>query len=167
VKALAYHITWGTYGTRPHGDPRGTVNRADSKHRSPILGYDEHLWEEQKSNLLFPPVRFTRKQRIEVERIVPEVCERGYWKYHVCAAGPDHVHVILTSQNNPETIRRLLKRWIGQQLHESFPLPKDATFWSECGSIRWIGNQAYFDRAIDYVRRQRATEDGSGTTRLT
>ncbi|MCH8164939.1 MAG: hypothetical protein IH889_04955 [Planctomycetes bacterium] len=24
---LAYHITFGTYGTRLHGDPRGTVDR--------------------------------------------------------------------------------------------------------------------------------------------
>jgi hypothetical protein len=25
---LAYHITWGTYGTRLHGDERGTVDRS-------------------------------------------------------------------------------------------------------------------------------------------
>jgi hypothetical protein len=37
---LAYHITFGTYGTRLHGDERGTVERAHNVYGEPIVGMD-------------------------------------------------------------------------------------------------------------------------------
>jgi REP element-mobilizing transposase RayT len=157
MKVLAYHITWGTYGTRLHGDPRGTVDRIHNTFKSPVLGFDEHRWENEKSLLKFPPMRFNRAQMIQVESIIPDICARGFWKYHTCAAGPDHVHVIVTSEHDPEKIRRLLKRWTGQALAQLYPLPTGATFWSECGSIRWIDEESYFVNAVNYVSRQRAT----------
>src|SRR5688500_18791040 len=42
MNLLAYHITWGTYGTRLHGDPRKTVDRLHNQYGDPVLGYDEH-----------------------------------------------------------------------------------------------------------------------------
>src|SRR5438876_12296826 len=39
MNLLAYHITWGTYGTRLHGDPRKTVDRQHNAYGEPILGY--------------------------------------------------------------------------------------------------------------------------------
>jgi hypothetical protein len=157
VKAIAYHITWGTYGTRLHGDPRGTVERKDNQFQSPILRFDQHLWELEKSRLKFPPVRFTQDQRVIVESIIPSVCERGGWKHRCCAVGSDHVHVILASEHDPRIIRRLLKRWLGEALSEKYPLPDGATWWAECGSIRWIADESYLANAKRYVIRQRAT----------
>jgi REP element-mobilizing transposase RayT len=157
MKALAYHITWGTYGTRLHGDPRGTIDRQHNEIGTPVLGFDEHRWEREKENLKFPPVVLTREQMRFVEELVPVICKRGYWKYHTCAAGPDHVHVVLTSEHDPETIRRLLKRWLSQEMSKQYPLPPGAVWWAECGSIRWIDCDRYFNNATDYVTRQRAT----------
>src|SRR5262245_61537054 len=113
---IAFHITWGTYGTRLHGDPRGTVDRAHNEFGSPVLGFDEHRWEQEKANLKFSPVIFTHEQMIFIEQTIPTICERGGWELITCAAGPDHVHNILKSDQDPETIRRLLKRWLGQEL---------------------------------------------------
>lgn len=157
MNVLAYHITWGTYGTRLHGDPRGTVDREHNQFGTPVLGFDEHRWEREKMNLKFPPIRLTREQMIFIENAIPNLCERGYWKYHTCAAGPDHVHTVLTSEHPPATIRRLIKRWLGQELSQQWTIPKGATWWAECGSIRWIGDDAYFANATAYVSRQRAT----------
>jgi hypothetical protein len=38
MRPLAYHITWGTYGTRLHGDKRGTVDRENNAFGTPVLG---------------------------------------------------------------------------------------------------------------------------------
>ena len=159
MNLLAFHITWGTYGTRLHGDPRGTVDRKRNAYGQPVLKYDEHRWKREQSLLRFPPVIFTRPQMIVVESLLPEICQRGGWIHRAGAAGPDHVHEILTSRNDPETIRRLLKRWLGQSLAEQCALPDGATWWAECGSIRWIFEEDgdYYDRARRYVERQRAT----------
>ena len=166
----AYHITWGTYGTRLHGDPRGTVDRKHNAYDTPVLGFDQHRWEREKSNLKFPPVTFTRPQMVLVESLLPTICARGGWTHRTGAAGPDHVHEILTSPHDPETIRRLFKRWLGQELSRVLtrepgcPQPgTGATWWAECGSIRWIFEEdgPYYDNAIAYVTRQRATIDAA------
>jgi hypothetical protein len=157
MNVLAYHITWGTYGTRLHGDPRGTVDRQHNEFGTPVLGYDEHRWEREKENLNFDPVVFTRDEMRLVESLIPGICERGHWIYRTCAAGPDHVHVILASEHNPETIRRLLKRWLSQELSSRKPLPDGAVWWAECGSIKWIDSERYLKNATKYVTDQRAT----------
>ncbi len=165
MNLLAYHITWGTYGTRLHGDPRKTVDRQHNQYGDPVLGYDEHRWEREKSLLKFAPVIFTRPQMMIVESLLPSICARGGWTHRAGAAGPDHVHEILLSRNDPETIRRLFKRWLGQELtrllqgEPGCPQPgTKATWWAECGSIRWIFQEDgdYYDNAIGYVGRQRA-----------
>lgn len=103
----------------------------------------------------FAPVILTREQCLVAESAIPEICERGLWKYHTGAAAPDHVHVILTSEHEPKTIRRILKRWLGQFLSEKWPLKDGATWWAECGSIKWLVDPAYFENACGYVSRQR------------
>ena len=62
-------------------------------------------------------------------------------------------------EHNPETIRRLLKRWLSEEMSGHFPLPDGAVWWAECGSIRWIDSESYYDNATDYVTRQRATPE--------
>ncbi len=157
MNVLAYHITWGTYGTRLHGDPRGTVDRQNNEYGTPVPEYDEHRWIRETENLKFDPIYLTRDEMIFVESIIPSICECDYWKIIECAAGPDHVHTVLSSPNDPETIRRLLKRWLGQAMSEQFGLEKGRTWWAECGSIRWIDNERYFANAANYVHRQHAT----------
>jgi REP element-mobilizing transposase RayT len=159
MSAIAYHITWGTYGTRLHGDPRRTVDRKHNEVGSPVLGFDEHRWEREKQRLRFPPIWFTVEQMICVESLIPQVCQRGYWTHRASAAGPDHVHVILSSPYEPEAIRRMFKRWLGQELSRKYPLPAGATWWAECGSIRWIKDEQYYTNAVNYVMRQRATRE--------
>ena len=162
MRALAYHITWGTYGTRLRYGPRPTVSRDQNDCGAPVLRYDEHLWEREKSNLKHAPVFLTREQMIFVEAMVPIVCERGGWHHRTSAAGPDHVHVVLTSEHDPETIRRLLKRWTSQLLAERYPNPSrpGSAWWAECGSIRWVGDPSYLTNALNYVAGQRATPPG-------
>ncbi len=59
----------------------------------------------------------------------------------------------------------LFKRWLGQSLFAHFQgepgCPQRgtrATWWAECGSIRWVFEEDgdYYDNAIAYVERQRA-----------
>jgi hypothetical protein len=114
MRPLAYHITWGTYGTRLHGDQRGTVDRKRNALETPLVGPDELRWERETARLKFPPVRLTRQQRKAIEELLPSICRRGQWTCLECAAGTDHVPLLVRSAIDPETIRRLAKRWLGQ-----------------------------------------------------
>lgn len=159
MRPLAYHITWGTYGTRLHGDRRGTVDRIHNQFKAPIVNFEPERWEEEVSNLKFPPVRLTREQRLCAESLIPAICVRGHWEYLACAAAPDHIHLLLKSTFDPQVIRKLSKRWLGQELSKSWTPNEDKFWWSECGSIKWIGESSYLDNATYYVFRQRTTKD--------
>jgi REP element-mobilizing transposase RayT len=155
---LAYHITFGTYGTRLHGDERGTVDRRTNQPGDPIIGRADDWQRMERARLNFSPRVFTVHDMILVERLLPTVCTRGGWDLHAGAAGPDHVHAVLTANADGEAVRKWLKRWLGQSLAQHIPLLDGETFWAECGSVKWIWTDDYLVQATDYVRGQRATE---------
>src|SRR5688572_22808999 len=106
---LAFHFTFGTYGTRLHGDERGTVHRAMNQPGDPIVGSDPAWWAREHANLNFPPVELTPEQMRHAESCAPQLCARGGWTHHVAAAGPDHVHQVLTIANptiDPKSVRK-------------------------------------------------------------
>jgi hypothetical protein len=94
---LAYHITWGTYGTRLHGDVRGTVHRGVNQYGDAILGQDRD-WQNDESNLLrFPPRILSLEQRMHIEGVFSAICARGGWTPVINSASGDHVHNVLTA----------------------------------------------------------------------
>ena len=155
---LAYHITWGTYGTRLHGDQRGTVERQQNLYREPIVGADERWERVERSLLKFPSRELTLEQRGFVEQTIPSICKRGGWEFVICAAATDHVHCVLQASVDGKDLRKWLKRWTSEAMSERWPLQPGEVWWAECGSVKWVWMTDYFDRATDYVRRQRTTK---------
>ncbi|MEE9130749.1 MAG: transposase [Phycisphaerales bacterium] len=155
---LAYHITFGMYGSRLHGDARGTVYRSTNKPGEPIIGTSPDWEQIERSLLRFPPVVPTIEQRNFAESVIPAICQRGGWQLHTCAAQLDHVHTLLTTTADAKTVRRLLKRWLGQALSERWPLLPEATWWAEGGSVKWVWNQQYFEKVFSYIENQRTEE---------
>src|SRR4051812_28064850 len=92
---LAYHITFGTYGTRLHGDERGTIHRTMNQFGDRIIGQCVQWQQIERSLLRFPPRVLTSEQRLFIESIVPGICARGGWTHLATAAAPDHVHNVL------------------------------------------------------------------------
>ena len=183
VHPLAYHITFGTYGTRLHGDPRGTVDRKANKPGDPIIGAEPDWERMERSSLRFPAMLLTTENRSFIEFVVPSLCDRGGWELHVCAAKPDHVHVLLATSREAKPVRRWLKTWLSQALNECLGSEPPAvradrdhrsrlgneglgneggedrnrSWWSKGGSIKWVWDEKYFDNVYDYIVRQRIT----------
>ena len=155
-RPLAYHITVGTYGTRLHGEERGTIDRAMNQPGDPIIVRDDAWHQIEQDRLKFKPRILTVEQMIEVERLMPMVCARGGWTHHTGAA--DHIHEVLTGDADGAVIRKWFKRWFGEELAKLYPLLPGETFWAECGSVKWIWTDEYCRAAYGYVFGQRATE---------
>jgi len=154
---LAYHLTFGTYGTRLHGDPRGTVDRSHNRPGEPIIGADPAWWSREAASLRFPPVYLTLDQRRFAEATLPDICARGGWTHLICSAGPDHVHTLLSTAAEGAAVRRWLKRWLGEALSRRWPLPQGQSWWAEGGSVKWVWTQDYLDNVYEYILRQRST----------
>jgi len=159
-KPLAYHITFGTYGTRLHGDPRGTVDRLHNKHGDPIIGQNNDWLAIESANLTGKPVVFDQPVRVGIEQVINSVCERGGWECHAGACQSNHVHVLLTSSDDSKLTRRLLKRWLSECLNDEYgsESSESGRWWAKGGSIKWVWDEIYFANVKRYIKRQRATE---------
>ena len=157
AEPIAYHITFGTYGTRLHGDPRGTVDRSHNRPGQALVGFDAIRWEREYENLKFDPIVLTPEEMSQAENVIPEICVRGGWRHHVSAARSNHVHVLLTGTADGNAIRKWLNRWLGEAMCAKWSLPTGASWWAESGSVRWIWTDEYFRCSLDYIERQRST----------
>ena len=152
---LAFHITFGTYGTRLHGDDRGTVDRSENNFGDPIVGRQEQWHAEETSKLKYPRRILTVEQRITIEQMIPAICERGGWTHIVSAAAPDHVHNLIAATVAGKDVRKWLKRWLGESLSARWPTEPGQSWWAECGSVKWVWKEDYLGRVDEYVGRQR------------
>ena len=178
VNPLAYHITFGTYGTRLHGDPRGTVDRKANKPGDPIIGAEPDWERMERSSLRFPAMLLTTENRSFIEFVVPSLCDRGGWELHVCAAKPDHVHVLLATSREAKPVRRWLKTWLSQALNEclgSEPPAVPTSAWDQsrplCGRTATTGRGSVTRGSVTRVVRieialggpRAAASNGCGT----
>jgi REP element-mobilizing transposase RayT len=154
-----WHITFGTYGARLHGGDRPTVDKAHNQLNEQFVWRDPEREEREQERMKFPPLYFTQEQRVFVEAELIGICERAGWEYRIGAAGPDHVHLLcdVVPEVHGEKVRRLVKRWLGQELSKRWPLPKDATWWAEEGSNKAIGDEDYLNNCYRYIYEQRTT----------
>jgi REP element-mobilizing transposase RayT len=97
----------------------------------------------------------TIEQRLFAENIIPEICIRGGWTFVTAAAAGDHVHNVISASVDSKDIRKWLKRWVSEALNGKWPCEPGQVWWAECGSVKWIWNERYHARAVDYVRKQR------------
>ncbi|QDT68026.1 Transposase IS200 like protein [Planctomycetes bacterium MalM25] len=152
-----WHITFGTYGTRLHGDRRPTVDLEHNEYGTPYLPRNELRRRRAEDTLTGPPVHLSAEQRRLIERLLPEICHRGGWRIHTAAAQSDHVHVIcdVRSEVHGEKVRRLIKRWLSEALNEKWPDPNRLRWWAVQGSNKAIKDESYLQNAIAYVEKQR------------
>lgn len=148
-----WHITFGTYATRLHDDPRPTVDRRHNQVNTPFPPPDPDRQQKPSD----PPLRLTREQCEHTEKTIPQLCTQGGWTFITCAAQPDHVHILLSAPRakQPKDIRRWIKRWLGNTLTQTFgPPPK--RWWAVGGSTKPVSDNEYLKNATKYINRQRA-----------
>ncbi|MBK8268070.1 MAG: hypothetical protein IPK83_07075 [Planctomycetes bacterium] len=159
---IAFHITFGTYGTRLHGDDRPTVARPLNHFGEPFVEPNEARRQAIRGFMIGEPLYLSREQRIEVERMIPDICSRGNGAFHIAAAQPDHVHCLLSTDADPKVVRKLLKRWLGEHLSQGWSLNGRPRWWAEGGSGKYVWDVEYFKSAYEYIERQKVTAEADG-----
>ncbi len=153
---IAYHITFGTYGTRLHGDPRGSVDRRQNSPGDPIIGANDRWQRYEEAELRFPPLYLIADQQNHVETATPVICEELGWEHHINACQPDHLHSLISADADGKVARKLLKRRLTQSLAEKWPLDDGRRWWARGGSVKSVWDEEYFQRVYDYIEKQRS-----------
>ena len=160
-----WHITFGMYATRLHGDLRLTVDRKHNQINQDFVKLDIPRVNIERDLLKANPILLTGPQRAVVESIMPAICDRGRWQHRIAAApvDGDHVHVLLDAKYSiePDAILKWLKRWLGEELSQRWGKPV-TSWWAECGSTKPVKDEQYLNNVYQYIRRQRTLPMAGG-----
>jgi len=153
---MDYHITVGTYGTRLHGGNEPTVERVRNRYGEKFVSFDLKRERFEHDKMVHNPTYLKDEQRLFVEEMIPSICERGQWTYHIAACQADHFHLLVSGDVEAKKIRRWLKQWLTNALNEKYGKQQ---WFAECGSTKYLYEKGYFEAVYEYIRKQRTTQD--------
>ena len=154
-EALAYFLTWPTYGTWLPGDQRGWVKRGEGfQLPDSVRELDAQALMTEDACLL------DDEQRRLVEGTIADHCRIRGWHLHVVNCRTNHVHVVVTADRDPDTVRDQFKAWCTRKLkalEQARTGPGNIgasireNWWAERGSGRYLGDEESLEAAIQYV----------------
>ena len=143
---IGVFITWTTYGTWLPGDARGW--------RAKIGGNqlpDAELESVCRAKLKFTPVLLRADDRVSVEEACRKHCEHRGWQLHAVNARSNHVHVVVSANERPQTVRDQLKANCTRHLRcQRIPLVCERT-WTKGGDCSVLFDDDELESAIRYT----------------
>jgi len=91
---LAYFITFRTYGTRLHGDPRGSTSRHRNRYKSKHLPDTPEWLEINTTRMKRAPLVLNKEQRSCIESAIKETCQKRGWDLYATNARTNHIHSV-------------------------------------------------------------------------
>ena len=114
--ALAYFITFTTYGTRLHGNENGSVDVEHNAHETPFVEPDPRREKEARSAMTQPAyVMGAAERQVVCEAIVQLAKERG-WDLLAAHVRTTHVHVVVCAERDPGRLMSDLKQQPARKL---------------------------------------------------
>jgi len=160
---LAYLITFTTYGTWLHGDPRGSVDREHNVWGTPFLDPDRARQAAENRRLCHPPVRLDAQGRTAVERTILEVCAHRGWTVHALNVRTNHVHLVVSAPQPAGQVMNCLKSWAARRLREAGLTSAKGKVWTRHGSTRYLWRLREVAAACRYVTEGQGRDlPGSG-----
>lgn len=150
----AYFITFVTYGSRLHGDARGTVDREHNKPGTPQAPANPQREAANRAIMTEPVFLLKPNHRELVREAITSLVEHREWKIEAIHVGESHVHlVILAERHTPELVASQCKAWAPRRLRESNAIGDRERVWARMASTRYLNTEAGHAAAIDYVTR--------------
>ncbi len=157
--ALAYFLTWPTYGTWLPGDERGWV-----QYRRGMQLPDPILQQEAAAQMTEYACRLDHEQRQVVETTIADHCRIRGWTLHAVNCRSNHLHVVVAANRHPDEVREQLKAWCTRrlkdlehtrrsrsQLRRAAPMRRSARIGGPSGSGLYVNDEDGLETLIQYV----------------
>ena len=154
TKAFDYFITWTTYGTWLPGDKRGWIKRGHAGVKDP----DWRLEDDSCARMAEPAVILSDTQRALIENTIRRHCEIRSWQLHAANARTTHVHVVVSTDREPDEVMNQLKAQCSRVLSDAAGLKERVAkkagrrrWFTEGGDKEEIHDEEHLRNAIRYV----------------
>jgi REP element-mobilizing transposase RayT len=161
--ASACLITLGTYGSRLHGDPRGTVDRHNAARDVPLLPRDDLRRNFERRLMKATAFRIDPATRRVLESAFVEVCEHRGWGLLAINVRVEHVHMVVAGAAPFDEVMTALKAYGTRALRRERLIDGGTRVWARHGSARPLQDEEAIAAAIDYTaNRQGPDLPGAG-----
>lgn len=148
----AYLFTITPYGSRLHGDERGTVDELNNQHGTPLAPVDEDLKERRAYSLRESPLLIDPMMRSVIEDTLAQHCSFRGWRLFEFNVRTNHVHAVVSAAGEADAMLKDLKAYLTRALRKFGAIGDRRKVWSEGGSKRHLFTDDAVRRACFYVR---------------
>ena len=148
----AYFLTLRAYGTRLHGDERGSVDRRRNRVGELGVPASPGLRAARRAAMRGPAVEFTPDRRRALMDAVEETCRHRGWSLLALHVRLTHLHaVVRAADDTPERVMNDLKSYGTRRLRLTGAIADDRRVWSRHGSTRYLNGETAVRRAVRYA----------------
>lgn len=148
----AYLFTIVPYGSRLHGDERGTVDEHHRNFGTPLAPGDADLQVRRKNSLRESSLLINAKMRAVIEDTLVQHCAFRGWHLFEFNVRTNHVHAVISAAGVADAMLKDLKAFLTRALRKSETLGDRRKVWAEGGSKRHLFTDEAVARACRYVR---------------
>lgn len=150
--ALAYFITFSTYGTWLHGTAKGSgsVDRRHNVYGTPFIPPDEGREERAARRMTGPPYVLGETARTIVRDAIVALCREKNWTLLALHVRTNHVHVVLSAEREPGRLMSDLKARASRELNRSGTDANEKR-WTRHGSTRHLFDDTAVAAAVAYT----------------
>lgn len=150
--ALAYFITFSTYGTWLHGTGKGdgSVDRHHNVYGTPFVAPDAEREKRASARMTEPPYVLHEATRTIVRDAIVGLCHEKNWMLLALHVRTNHVHVVVGADREPGRLMSELKARASRELNRSGTDVHDKR-WTRHGSTRHLFDDVSVVAAVTYV----------------
>lgn len=152
--ALAYFITFHTYGTWLHGTSKGkgSVDRAHNQYGAEFVAPDARREAESRESMAQPPyvMRSAGERQVVRDAIVSLSRQRG-WRLLALHVRTNHVHAVVSADRDPGRVMSDMKARASRELTRAGFDDAARRRWTRHGSTLHLFDEAVVADKIDYT----------------
>ncbi len=151
--ALAYFITFTTYGTWLHGSGKGfgSVDKEHNAFGTPFVDPDEQREQWAREAMTQPAYVMSAPERDIVCKAFVELCQERGWHLWAAHIRSNHVHVVLSGDGDPDRMMSDLKGRASRNLNRSGFDSAERKRWTRHGSTKHLFRNEDVEARIRYT----------------
>ena len=149
--ALAYLITFTTYGARLHGSAKGSVDDEHNVYGTPFIETDSERERRSKKTMTDLAYTMTPAEREIVRYAIVDLATERHWLLLAVHVRSNHVHIVVSAEREPERIMSDLKARASRDLSVAGFDNSARRRWTRHGSTRHLFDEEHIEAAIRYA----------------
>jgi len=149
--ALAYFITFSTYGTWLHHNEKGSVDRDHNFYGTPFLDSDDSAERLNKVVMVQSPYVMSAAEREIVCRAIVDLANEKGWDLLAVHVRTNHVHIVIGSDREPGRLMSDLKARASRDLTRAGFGDANRKRWTRHGSTKHLFRDEQVYEKISYT----------------